>query len=68
MEEKRKYIRQIVAFANYFKDFKKTLPRNALSKISDFCLYHDAGASTGEISENTKDASGRDRTSQADHE
>lgn len=23
MEEKRKYIRQIVAFANYFKDFKK---------------------------------------------
>ena len=39
MEEKRKYIRQIVAFANYFKDFKKTLPRNALSKIYQIFVY-----------------------------
>lgn len=33
MEEERKYIRQVVAYANYFKDFKKTLSRNTLSKI-----------------------------------
>ncbi len=33
MEEKTKYIRQVAAYANYFKDFKKTLSRNTLSKI-----------------------------------
>ncbi len=39
MEEKRKYIRQVVAYANYFKDFKKTLPRNTLSKIYQIFIY-----------------------------
>lgn len=39
MEEKRKYIRQVVAFANYFKDFKKTLSRNTLSKIYQIFVY-----------------------------
>ncbi len=33
MEEKRKYIRQIVAFGNYFKDFKKTLPRKRRRRL-----------------------------------
>ena len=29
----RHYVRQIVPFANYFKDFKRTLPRDVLQKI-----------------------------------
>ena len=29
----RQYVRQIVPFANYFKDFKRTLPRDVLQKI-----------------------------------
>lgn len=33
MAEKREYVRQVVAYANYFKDFKKTLSRNTLRKI-----------------------------------
>ena len=39
MEEKRKYIRQVVAYANYFKEFKKSLPRNTLSKIYQMFIY-----------------------------
>jgi len=33
MTEKREYVRQVVAYANYFKDFKKTLSRDTLRKI-----------------------------------
>ena len=36
---KRKYVRQIVAFGDYFKDFKKTLPKTALNKIYQEFLY-----------------------------
>ena len=32
-EMNRQYVRQIVPFANYFKDFKRTLPRDVLQKI-----------------------------------
>lgn len=39
MEKKRQYIRQVVAFGNYFKDFKKTLSRNTLSKIYQTFVY-----------------------------
>ena len=39
MEKKRKYIRQVVAFGNYFKDFKKALSRNTLSKIYQAFVY-----------------------------
>lgn len=39
MVEKRKYIRQVVAYANYFKDFKRTLSRNTLSKIYQVFIY-----------------------------
>lgn len=46
MDEKRKYIRQVVAYANYFKDFKKALSRNTLNKIyADFHLDNDPGTS-----------------------
>jgi len=31
--EKREYIRHIVAFKDYFKEFKKTLPTHVLRKI-----------------------------------
>lgn len=39
MEEKRKYIRQVVVYANYFKDFKKALSRNTLNKIYQVFIY-----------------------------
>ena len=39
MEEKRRYVRQVVAYANYFKDFKKTLSRQVLSKIYQVFIY-----------------------------
>lgn len=39
MVEKRKYIRQVVAYANYFKDFKRTLSRDTLSKIYQVFIY-----------------------------
>lgn len=40
MAEKREYVRQVVAYANYFKDFKKTLSRNTLRKIYQiYALY-----------------------------
>lgn len=29
----RRYIRQLLAYKDYFKDFKRTLPRNVLDKI-----------------------------------
>ena len=39
MTEKREYVRQVVAYANYFKDFKKTLSRNTLRKIYQIFIY-----------------------------
>ena len=39
MEEKRRYVRLVVAYANYFKDFKKTLSRQVLSKIYQVFIY-----------------------------
>lgn len=39
MTEKRKYVRQVVVYANYFKEFKKTLSQNALRKIYQILIY-----------------------------
>lgn len=39
MTEKREYVRQVVAYANYFKDFKKTLSRDTLRKIYQIFIY-----------------------------
>ena len=39
MPEERKYVRQIVAYANYFKDFKKTLSKTTLQKIYQVFIY-----------------------------
>lgn len=33
MGEKNKYIRQVVVYAHYFKEFKKTLSKKTLAKI-----------------------------------
>ena len=33
MTGERKYVRQVVAYANYFKDFKKTLSKETLQKM-----------------------------------
>ena len=32
MTGERKYVKQVVAYANYFKDFKKTLSKETLKK------------------------------------
>ena len=37
--EKREYIRHIVAFKDYFKDFKKTVPRKVIEKIYQVFIY-----------------------------
>ncbi len=39
MTEKREYVRQVVAYAKYFKDFKKTLSRDTLRKIYQIFIY-----------------------------
>lgn len=39
MPEGKKYVRQIVAYANYFKDFKKTLSKTTLQKIYQVFIY-----------------------------
>lgn len=39
MPEEKKYVRQIVAYANYFKDFKKTLSKTTLQKIYQVFIY-----------------------------
>lgn len=39
MTGKREYVRQVVAYANYFKDFRKTLPRNVLQKMYQIFIY-----------------------------
>ena len=37
--EKREYVRHIVAFKDYFKDFKKTAPRKVIEKIYQVFIY-----------------------------
>ena len=37
--EKREYIRQIVAFKDNFKDFKKKIPRKVIEKIYQVFIY-----------------------------
>lgn len=39
MESGRKYIRQILPFKEYFKDFKKTLRKDVLMKIYQVFIY-----------------------------
>ena len=39
MAGKRKFIRQVVAYANYFKDFRKTLSRETLRKTYQIFIY-----------------------------
>ena len=39
MTGERKYVRQVVAYANYFKDFKKTLSKEILQKIYQIFIY-----------------------------
>ena len=34
-----KYVRQVVAYANYFKDFKKTLSKETLQKMYQIFIY-----------------------------
>ena len=36
---KREYVRQIIAFGDYFKEFKKVQPRRVLNKIYQVFLY-----------------------------
>lgn len=39
MAGERKYIRQVVAYANYFKEFKKNLTKETLQKIYQIFIY-----------------------------
>ncbi len=39
MIEKNKYIRQIIVYADYFKEFKKTLSRKTLEKVYQIFIY-----------------------------
>ena len=39
MTGERKYVRQVVAYANYFKDFKKTLSKETLQKMYHIFVY-----------------------------
>ena len=39
MSGERKYVRQVVAYANYFKDFKKTLSKETLQKMYQIFIY-----------------------------
>lgn len=39
MSGERKYVRQVVAYANYFKEFKKTLKKETLQKIYQIFIY-----------------------------
>ena len=36
---KREYVRHIVAYKDYFKDFKKELPRKVIEKIYQVFIY-----------------------------
>lgn len=39
MADKRKYVRQILPFKDYFKDFKKELSKDVLMKIYQVFMY-----------------------------
>ena len=39
MTKGRKYVRHIVVYANYFKDFKKTLSKETLQKMYQIFIY-----------------------------
>ena len=39
MSGERKYVRHVVAYANYFKDFKKTLRKETLQKVYQVFIY-----------------------------
>lgn len=39
MTEKRKYVRQVVAYSKYFKEFKKNLSKEVLRKIYQIFIY-----------------------------
>ena len=39
MTGERKYVRQVVVYANYFKDFKKTLSKETLQKMYQIFIY-----------------------------
>lgn len=39
MTEKRKYVRQVVAYSKYFKEFKKSLSKEVLRKIYQIFIY-----------------------------
>ena len=39
MTGERKYVRQLVAYANYFKEFKKTLSKATLQKMYQIFVY-----------------------------
>ena len=39
MTGERKYVRQVVAYANYFKDFKNTLSKETLQKMYQIFIY-----------------------------
>ena len=55
MEEKKKIYPPDSSFWQLFQGFQKDLaPEYIEQNLSDFCLYHDIGASTGEISESHK--------------
>lgn len=52
MTEKREYVRQVVAYANYFKDFKKTLSRDTLRKIYQIYRIDPQKENKNQTSEN----------------
>lgn len=39
MTEKRRYVRQVVAYSSYFKEFKKTLSKEVLCKVYQIFIY-----------------------------
>ena len=39
MTEKRRYVRQVVAYSSYFKEFKKTLSTEVLCKVYQIFIY-----------------------------
>ena len=39
MTGERKYVRQVVAYSNYFNDFKKTLSKETLQKMYQLFIY-----------------------------
>lgn len=39
MSEKREYVRKVVVYANYFKEFRKTLSKDTLRKVYQILTY-----------------------------